>query len=229
MEEDIFTLTVSTAVVQRLALAPPREPPEEPPEPKMPDFIFLHAQYEEEGAYPCAPTVLYTYPPRLAIRVLKAAMAAAEVYAVLARLPPARPEWFIWPDRWVLGAAVFGHKGVVSCAVITTALPAPTIYALGAVRGPGGWWGIVAPLSKWEKAWATGEAPETLPVPLPPEPLDSAIADALRRAAPPPLPWLAEYEREVGRVVMRDYVDLPDPADPWGKTFRQLRIPHLLL
>jgi len=196
--EDIFTLTVPTAM--RLPPPPRREPLEEP-ELRLPEFIFVHLLFHDTRDLKTrisVPAVVYSYPPRLAARLLRAAVAAAEVYMLLnpwGFTPWGKPSL---PKEWKVGAVVFGHNDVIACAILHP--DGPRFLTFGAVRIGSGWLAAKADLSEWERVWAIGEPSGLVPFIMPPEPLDSAIAEALQRAAPPPSFWLNSYKREVGEV-----------------------------
>ncbi|MEM2678706.1 MAG: hypothetical protein QXU62_08680 [Thermofilaceae archaeon] len=219
--EDIFTLTVPTAM--RLPLPPPRREPLEGPELRLPEFIFVHLLFYDTRnpmVRVSAPAVVYAlYPPRLAARLLRAAVAAAEVYMLLnpwGFTPWGKPTL---PKEWKVGAVVFGHNDVVACSILYP--DGPSFLTLGAVRVEKGWLAAKADLSEWEKAWAIGEPPASaIPFSLPPEPLDSAVAAALRAAEHPHPLWLSEYEREVGGMVENTEVEVEG---------RRLAIPRLYL
>ncbi|MEM4562490.1 MAG: hypothetical protein QXI55_00980 [Thermofilum sp.] len=221
MEEDVFTLTVSTAV----RLAPPsreRELPEEP-ELRLPEYIYVHLLFYDTRnpmVRVSAPAVVYgLYPLRLAARLLRAAVAAAEV------CPQLTPQGFTpWgkpslPKEWKVGAIVFGHNDVVACAILHP--DSPGFLTFGAVRERGWWLVAKADLAEWEKTWAIGEPPSNvIPFTLPPEPLDSAVAAALGAAEHPHPLWLSEYEREMGGMVENEVVEVEG---------RRLAIPRLYL
>lgn len=220
MEEDVFTLTVPTAV----RLAPPRERelPEEP-ELRLPEFIFVHLHFYDTHnpmLRVSAPAVVYAlYPPRLAARLLRAAVAAADVYTLLnpwGFTPWGRPSL---PREWNVGAIVFGHNDVLACSLLYP--EGPGFLTLGAVRVEGGWVAARADLSKWEKVWAIGDPSDLVPFTLPSEPLDSAIAEALRRATPPPSLWLNSYKKETGDEVEDDVIE----GEGWRLTIPRLYLP----
>ncbi|MEM4455524.1 MAG: hypothetical protein QXT28_12475 [Thermofilaceae archaeon] len=201
MEEELILELIPPPPTTPGGLLPPERVPPPPPQVES-EYFFFHLLFydaRDPKTRISVPAVVYAlYPLRLAARLLRAAVAAAEVYILLKPwgfTPWGKPSL---PKEWKIGAAIFGHNDVVACSILHTE---GSFLTFGAVRGPEGWLVAKTDLSEWERAWAIGEPPTGLvPFTLPPEPLDSAVAEALQRAAPPPSFWLNSYKREVGEV-----------------------------